>query len=183
MSTQLLVVVMLCTLGNLISIGKQMKNKTKNIGIKVAIPGKTCDDLHCPFHGSLSVRGMSFVGTVLTSKMAKTVNVHWERSRLIPKYERYEKKRTRIKAHNPPCIDAQKGDVVRIMQCRPLSKTKNFVVVENLGQEKGFQERMEALEASKFKKVKKEEAAGEEKEVEGSEKEKNEPPKAEGVQQ
>ena len=37
---------------------------------------------------------------------------------------------SRITAHNPPCIDAKTGDKVKIAECRPLSKTKNFVVVE-----------------------------------------------------
>ena len=37
---------------------------------------------------------------------------------------------SRITAHNPPCLDAQRGDKVKIAECRPLSKTKNFVVVE-----------------------------------------------------
>jgi len=38
------------------------------------------------------------------------------------------------------------------MECRPLSKTKNFVIVGVLGKEKGFKERMEAEEESKVKK-------------------------------
>jgi small subunit ribosomal protein S17 len=33
-------------------------------------------------------------------------------------------------AHNPPCINAKEGDVVKIAECRPLSKTKKFVVIE-----------------------------------------------------
>ncbi len=46
------------------------------------------------------------------------------------KYNRYIKKRTKLKAHNPSCVNANKGDVVTIMECRPLSKTKKFVVLE-----------------------------------------------------
>ena len=152
-----------------------MKNKTTNIGIKVATPKEACTDSQCPFHGNLSIRGATFVGTVRANKMTKTVSIDWERRKVLPKYERYEKKRTKIKAHNPPCINAQEGDVVKIMQCRPLSKTKNFVVIENYGKQKGFEERMEALEESKFKKVKKIEVKEEEKEsVEESAEEKSE---------
>ncbi|MBC7110345.1 MAG: 30S ribosomal protein S17, partial [Archaeoglobi archaeon] len=42
------------------------------------------------------------------------------------------KKRSKLHAHNPPCINARVGDVVKIAECRPLSKTKHFVVVEIL---------------------------------------------------
>lgn len=108
--------------------------------------------------GGLSLRGRAFVGTVISSKMQKTVTVEWERKHFLKKFERYERRRSRVKAHNPDTINAQEGDVVKIMECRPLSKTKNFVVIEILGKARGFRERMEALEESKFKKeVKKEE--------------------------
>ena len=90
--------------------------------------------------------------------MQKTATVEFERRSFISKYERYEKKRTRIKAHNPECLGAKDGDIVRISECRPLSKTKTFVIIENLGKEKGFEERREALEESKKRKEVKEEA-------------------------
>ena len=64
--------------------------------------------------------------------------------------------------HNPDCIDAKEGNLVKIMECRPLSKTKNFVIVEVLGKEKGFQERMEAREEAKVVKKKAEEEKTEE---------------------
>ena len=132
-------------------------DKERNIGIKVKTPEKECNDKNCPFHGSLRRRGRVFVGTVIGTKMHKTATVEWTRRYYLPKYERYEKRRTRVKVHNPSCINAQNGDVVRIMECRPLSKTKNFVVIEKLGKERGFKERVEAIEESKFKEVKKEE--------------------------
>lgn len=108
----------------------------------------------------ISLRGRSFVGTVISSKMQKTVTVEWERRHFLKKYERYERRRSRVKAHNPDEVSAQEGDIVKIVECRPLSKTKNFVVVEILGKERGFKEKMEALEASKFKKEPKKEKEG-----------------------
>ncbi|RMF05966.1 30S ribosomal protein S17 [Candidatus Woesearchaeota archaeon] len=105
----------------------------KNIGLDVKAPEKTCDDENCPFHGSLKVRGRQFVGTVVSDKTHKTVVVEWERRKPIQKYERYEKRRSRVQAHNPPCIDASHGDKVLIAECRPLSKTKHFVVIQVLG--------------------------------------------------
>ena len=54
----------------------------------------------------------------------------------VPKYERYERRHSRITAYRPGCIDVAVGDRVKIAECRPLSKTKTFVVVENLTKEK-----------------------------------------------
>ena len=79
---------------------------------------------------NISVRGKSFVGTVVSAKMHRTVVVEWERRVLIPKYERYEKRKSKVKAHNPDEINAQEGDIVKIEETRPLSKTKNFIVTQ-----------------------------------------------------
>ncbi len=102
-----------------------------NIGLKgIEAPENKCNDPNCPFHGTLKVRGRMFEGTVKSDKMTKTVTVEWPRIVEIPKYKRYLIKRTRVKAHNPPCIDAHTGDKVLISECRPLSKTKKFVIVK-----------------------------------------------------
>lgn len=126
--------------------------EAKNIGVQVEKPKGKCDDANCPFHGRLSCRGRVFTGTIISVKMQKTAIVEWERKQFLSKYERYEKRRSRVKAHSPSCIGAQDGDIVKIMECRPLSKTKNFVIVEILGKEKGFKERMEAEDEAKVKK-------------------------------
>jgi len=107
--------------------------KKKGIGVDVKQPSKVCSDKKCPFHGSISIRGRTLTGLVINDKMAGTVSVVWVRRMYVPKYERYEKKRSVVKAHNPPCINAKKGDVVRLGETRPLSKTKSFVVIEVLG--------------------------------------------------
>jgi len=62
--------------------------------------------------------------------MKGTVVVEKEYLHYIRKYNRYEKRSSRIHAHNPPCLQAKTGDLVTIAECRPLSKTKSFVVVE-----------------------------------------------------
>ena len=124
--------------------------------MKVKTPDKKCEDNNCPFHGNLKTRGMSFTGVVISDKMRRTCTVEWERRNYLKKYERYEKRRTKIKSHNTDCINAKNGDIVKIIGCRPLSKTKNFVIVENLGPKKGFKERIEALEESRVKIEKKE---------------------------
>ena len=131
----------------------------KNIGVILEEPKGKCNDIKCPFHGSLTVRGRQFSGIVVSTKMRKTAVAEFERLYFLKKYERYEKRRTRLKVHNPECINAQEGEVVQIMECRPLSKTKNFVIIKKLGMEKGFKEKMEARESGKFEKSKKEEEA------------------------
>ncbi|UGV40944.1 30S ribosomal protein S17 [Methanococcoides orientis] len=103
----------------------------KDIGLDVPEPSKECDDVNCPFHGNLSVRGQILVGTVVSDKMDKTVVIQQRREKLINKYQRYEKRQSKIHAHNPPCIDAKVGDIVTFAECRPLSKTKSYVVVKS----------------------------------------------------
>ena len=125
--------------------------KAKDIGMGIKPPKKVCNDSKCPFHGQLKIRGRTFIGTVISDRMQKTVKVEWLRKILLPKYERYAVKRTRIKAHNPDCIKAEEGDIVKIYECRPISKTVNFVIVENLGKEKGYAQKMELLEEGKKK--------------------------------
>jgi small subunit ribosomal protein S17 len=97
---------------------------------KIKEPEKKCDDTSCPFHGSLKIHGKTYTGKVVKSRMQKTAIVEWTRYRLVPKYERYEKGRTRVKVHNPSCIDAHEGDKVKVMETRPISKTKHFVIIE-----------------------------------------------------
>ena len=125
------------------------KIESKGIGIVLEIPKQKCNDVKCPFHGNLSVRGRKFTGIVVSTKMRKTAVIEFNRLHFLKKYERYEKRRTKLKIHNPECINAKDGDIVRVMECRPLSKTKNFVVIEKLGIERGFKDKMEARESGK----------------------------------
>jgi small subunit ribosomal protein S17 len=69
-------------------------------------------------------------GEVISAKMKKVVVVRREYYHYVPKYKRYERRRSTIPARNPPCIDAKEGDKVKIGECRPLSKTVSFVVIE-----------------------------------------------------
>ena len=81
---------------------------------------------------NISLRGRVFTGEVISDKMMKTVVVSWPRLIYVPKYERYEKRRSVVSAHNPLSINAKKGDIVRIAECRPISKTKKFIVFEKV---------------------------------------------------
>ncbi len=91
-----------------------------------------CTDENCPFHGSLRARGQVFEGIVIADKMSKAVTVEWPFLRYLQKYQRYLKKRTHVKAHTPACIAVKLGNKVKIAECRPISKTIKFVVIEVL---------------------------------------------------
>jgi|GEM_PF-1412314 len=98
---------------------------------------------------SLCAKEKSYTGTVVSTKMQKTVVVEWERKVFIPKYERYLKRKTRVSAHQPEGMEITEGDMVKIHTCRPLSKTVHHVVMENLGQEKNYLVTKEGKEESR----------------------------------
>src|SRR5512136_1629702 len=99
-------------------------------------PKKTFDDRNCSINENIVVRGRFLEGNVHTAKMDKTVIVDREFLQFSSKFVRYERRHGHIPSHNPPCIDVKEGDRVKIAECRPLSKTVSFVVVEKLGEEK-----------------------------------------------
>jgi len=109
-----------------------MKARKTDIGLDVKKPGGKCDNDRCPWHGHLKVRGRIFRGRVTSSSASKTAVVEWDYYNYIQKYERYERRKTKVSAHNPSCINAKVGDIVLIGECRPLSKTKKFVVIEKV---------------------------------------------------
>jgi small subunit ribosomal protein S17 len=102
----------------------------RNIGITVAPPRKSCEDETCPFHGNLSIRGKLLTGFVASHKAKNMIVVERSYSRPVSKYKRYERSRSRIHAYAADCIEVKEGDEVTIAECRPLSKTVSFVVIE-----------------------------------------------------
>ena len=100
--------------------------------MEVKPPEKSCEDSNCPFHGTLPVRGNIIQGKVVSTRAQNTAVIERNYQHYITKYERYERRHSRIIAYNPKCIDAKEGNVVTIAECRPLSKTKAFVVVEKV---------------------------------------------------
>ena len=110
-----------------------MKKKVRNIGIDVKKPEKECNDEKCPFHGKISIRGNIIQGKVVSTRARKTAIIERHYQHYLLKYERFERRHSRIAAYNPECVNAKEGDVVTIAECRPLSKIKAFVVVEKVG--------------------------------------------------
>ncbi len=107
-----------------------MAIEIRDIGLDVKAPASSCQDVYCPFHGNLPVRGQVLEGEVVSVRMDKTAVVQRTYTRYQSKYERYEKRTSRYSVHAPPCLELQTGDRVRIMECRPISKTVSFVAVE-----------------------------------------------------
>ena len=104
----------------------------RNIGLPVELPKSECVDPFCPFHSNLAVRGRLLEGVVVRDNMKGTVIIKRDYYHYVSKYQRYERRHSRIAVHSPPCIDAKKGDHVRIMECRPLSKSVSFVIIEKI---------------------------------------------------
>jgi len=80
-------------------------------------------DKKCPFTGEVSIRGRIFTGTVVSTKMHRTLIIRREYLHFIPKYSRYEKRHMNLAAHVSPAFRVEDGDTVTVGQCRPLSKT------------------------------------------------------------
>jgi small subunit ribosomal protein S17 len=68
-------------------------------------------------------------GVVVSSKMDKSIVITVERKVKHPKYGKFVKKTSKFTAHDEN-NDCNPGDTVRIMETRPLSKTKNWRLVE-----------------------------------------------------
>ena len=78
-------------------------------------------------------RGKTFEGRIIR-KFPKRIVIEFERMNYIRKYERYAKSRTRIHARVPEEFEdkIKVGDLVKIQECRPLSKIIHFVVIEKI---------------------------------------------------
>ncbi|MBW6475765.1 MAG: 30S ribosomal protein S17 [Chromatiales bacterium] len=73
----------------------------------------------------------SEVGRVISDKMDKSITVLIERKVPHPIYGKYVKRSTKLHAHDES-NECKEGDLVSIEECRPLSKTKSWRLVEIL---------------------------------------------------
>jgi small subunit ribosomal protein S17 len=78
-----------------------------------------------------STRGRTFEGIVI-KRFAKRVVIQNERTVQIRKYERFFKKKTKLHARLPEDMDIKVGDIVKIRECRPLSKIIHFIVIKKI---------------------------------------------------
>ena len=68
-------------------------------------------------------------GIVISNKMDKTVTVLVERQEKHPLYKKYIRKSTKLHAHDE-ANECNEGDEVQIEECRPMSKSKSWRVIE-----------------------------------------------------
>jgi len=105
---------------------------TRNIGLPVKELKKKSDEneKNNPFNGSLSIRGKIFEGIVINAKAKGTVVIERESLIEFSKFKRFGRSKNKIHAHVPSNLDIQEGDYVVAAECRPISKSVSFVVVE-----------------------------------------------------
>jgi len=108
----------------------------RNIGIPGVSPPKTreCGDKNCPFHGTTRIRGKITKGVVVSKKSRNTVIIRKDYVQFIRKYQRYERRNSRLACHLPECLrnEINLGDFVRIGESRKISKTKAFIILEKI---------------------------------------------------
>ena len=105
---------------------------TRNIGLPVKEPKEKSakNETNNPFNGSLSIRGKLFEGIVINAKANGTAVIQKESPIYFTKFKRFGRSKNKIHAHVPSNLDIQEGDYVIAAECRPISKSVSFVVVE-----------------------------------------------------
>lgn len=104
------------------SVGSRLELILHSLYVRKA-NSRTHIDKKCPFTGMVSIRGRILTGTVVSTKMHRTLIIRREYLHFVPKYARYEKRHKNLAAHVSPCFRVEEGDQVTVGQCRPLSKT------------------------------------------------------------
>jgi small subunit ribosomal protein S17 len=79
---------------------------------------------------NLRTHGRIFTGKVIKDVFHKTTTIEFPRQIYNEKYERFQKRRTKLKVHIPEGFNVVKGDTIKVIETRPISKTKNFLAVE-----------------------------------------------------
>lgn len=111
---------------------------SRNIGIPGIISPKVkmeeCNDQCCPYHGTTRIRGKITKGIIVSKKSRNTVIIRRDYVQFVKKYQRYERRNTRLACHLPNCLshEIKIGDLVRVGESRKISKTKAFIVLEKI---------------------------------------------------
>lgn len=77
----------------------------------------------------VNTKGKTLIGTVVSDKMQKTIVVSVERTVKHPKYGKILRRQSKLHVHDENEV-CQIGNIVKIRESRPLSKLKNWVLVE-----------------------------------------------------
>lgn len=92
-------------------------------------------DKNCPFYGELGVKKELITGKVVKKDSSRSATIEWVKTEYISKYERFAHKRCRLRVHNPSSVNAQIGQKVIAARTRPISKTKNHVIISIVHEE------------------------------------------------
>ncbi|PWN94362.1 hypothetical protein FA10DRAFT_264899 [Acaromyces ingoldii] len=102
----------------------------KDVGLGFKTPRAAIDgqyiDKKCPWTGQVSVRGRILTGRVVSTKMTRTIIIRREYLHYVPKYNRYERRHSKLPVHVSPAFRVAVGDEVIVGQTRPLSKTIRY---------------------------------------------------------
>ena len=110
----------------------------RNIGIPGVSPPKVkaeeCHDKNCPFHGNTRIRGKITKGVVVSKKSRNTVIIKRDYVQFVKKYQRYERRNSRLACHLPECLrtEINIGDSVRVGESRKISKTIAFIILDKI---------------------------------------------------
>lgn len=75
------------------------------------------------------IKAKTVTGSVISVSRDKSITVQIDRKMMHPKYKKYIKRTTKLHAHDED-NKCQVGDTVVIQECRPISKTKSWMLVE-----------------------------------------------------
>ena len=109
---------------------------TKNVGLgfktpKAAMNGKYVDK-KCPFTGNVSIRGRLMRGVVHSTACKRSIVIRRDYLHYVQKYQRYMHRHKNFSVHCSPCFEPKVGDEVIVGQCRPLSKTIRYNVLQHI---------------------------------------------------
>jgi len=113
----------------------ERKQKTKTEAKKNE-PNKKAQQSNVAVAGDeirVGTRGRVFEG-IVTKKFPRRIVIEFERMIYVRKYERYARLKTKIHARVPGIMESEVkvGDLIRVHECRPLSKIIHFVVVKKI---------------------------------------------------
>jgi ribosomal protein S17 len=114
----------------------ERKQKTKVEARKHEAPKKSQENkaiVNTKIEKHVGTRGRLFEG-IVTKKFPRRIVLEFERMIYVRKYERYARLKTKIHARLPDSMEKiiNVGDLIRVHECRPLSKIIHFVVVQKI---------------------------------------------------
>eukprot|EP00283_Hemiselmis_rufescens_P003994 CAMPEP_0173420090 /NCGR_PEP_ID=MMETSP1357-20121228/1709_1 /TAXON_ID=77926 /ORGANISM="Hemiselmis rufescens, Strain PCC563" /LENGTH=163 /DNA_ID=CAMNT_0014382843 /DNA_START=42 /DNA_END=533 /DNA_ORIENTATION=- len=119
----------------------RVSRMVKSVGLGFKTPQEAKEgvyiDKKCPWAGAVSIRGKLLRGTVVSTKMKRTIIIRRDYLHYVKKYNRYEKRHKNVPAHVSPVFKLNQGDSVIVGQCRPLSKTVRFNVLQVVSEASG----------------------------------------------